>query len=121
MRWENFLDAMSDSRLQDEYNKASCESDLFVSLFFTKTGKFTEEEFDVAHARFTSTGRPRIYTFFKNADVKTGSARREDLMSLWNFQERLEKLGHFRTNYDNIEHLKRQFRDQIDKLLDAGL
>jgi hypothetical protein len=41
-RWENFLDAMSETRLQDEYNKAVKGCDIFVSLFFTKTGKFTD-------------------------------------------------------------------------------
>ena len=40
---------MSETRLQDEYNKAVRDCDVFVSLFFTKTGKFTEEEFDMAH------------------------------------------------------------------------
>ncbi len=116
VRWENFLDAMSETRLQDEYNKAIRACDIFVCLFFTKTGKFTEEEFDVAHRQFKETGKPRIYTFFKNADIKTGSAPEEDLTSLWAFQKKLKKLGHFHTNYDNIEHLKRQFRDQLDKI-----
>jgi hypothetical protein len=116
VRWENFFDAMSETRLQDEYNKALCDCDILMSLFFTKTGKFTEEEFDAAHRHFKATGRPHIYTFFKNADIKTGSARKEDMMSLWAFQEKLRGLGHFHTSYDNIEHLKRQFRDQLDKL-----
>src|SRR5690606_14407159 len=43
VRWENFLDAMSETRLQDEYNKEIRDCDIFVSLFFTKTGKFTVE------------------------------------------------------------------------------
>ena len=65
---------MSETRLQDEYNKAIRACDVFVSLFFTKTGKFTEEEFDAAHEQFKSSGRPLIYTYFKNADIKIGSA-----------------------------------------------
>lgn len=117
VRWENFLDAMSDTRLQDDYNEKVRECDVFVSLFFTKTGKFTEEEFDVAHEQFTKIRRPLIYTFFKNAEIKIGSAPKEDLRSLWDFQEKLGKLGHFYTQYNDIEHLKRQFRDQIDKIL----
>jgi internalin A len=117
VRWENFLDAMSETRLQNEYNKAVCTCDIFVSLFFTKTGKFTEEEFDTAHLVFKDTGKPHIYTFFKNACFKTGSAQEEDFKSLFAFKKKLESLGHFHTNYDSIEHLKRQFRDQLDKLL----
>ena len=116
VRWENFLDAMSETRLQDEYNKAIRACDIFVCLFFTKTGKFTEEEFDIAHRQFKDTGKPRIYTFFKNADIKTGSARKEDLNSLWEFQEKAGAARALLHHYDNIEHLKRQFRDQLDKL-----
>ncbi len=116
VRWENFLDAMSETRLQDEYNKEIRACDIFVCLFFTKTGKFTEEEFDVAHGQFKNSGRPRIFTFFKNADIKTGSIREEDILSLLAFKKKLGELGHFHTVYDNIEHLKRQFRDQLDKL-----
>jgi hypothetical protein len=81
IRWEYFLDAMSETRLQDEYNSEVASCDVFVALFFTKSGKFTEEEFNVAYNRFKSSGRPLIYTYFKDAEIKTGSARREDLQS----------------------------------------
>jgi hypothetical protein len=118
-RWENFLDAMSETRLQDEYNKAVRASDIFVSLFFTKTGKFTDEEFDHAHDQFKKTGKPRIYTFFKNADVKTGAIT-DEILTLLQFKKKLKDLGHFHTDYNDAEHLKRQFRDQLDKLLAAG-
>jgi hypothetical protein len=103
VRWENFLDAMSEARFQDEYNQAIRNCDLFGSLFFTKTGKFTEEEFDVAHRRFKDSGKPLIYTFFKNADIKAGSARKEDLQSLWAFQE---EPGEARA----LPHCLRQYR-----------
>ncbi len=118
VRWENFLDAMSETRLQDEYNKAIRNCDISVSLFFTKTGKFTKEEFFVAHGQFLSTRKPVIYTFFRTPDVKASRDRKDDLNSLWAFQEELDKLGHFYTAYDNIEDLKLKFRDQLDKVLE---
>jgi hypothetical protein len=117
VRWENFLDAMSETRLQDEYNQAIRECDIFVCLFFTKTGKFTEEEFDVAHRQFHEKGAPRIYTFFKNAAILMGDVREKDFESLRKFQGKLDGLGHFWTSYKSVEDLKLQFRDQIDKLL----
>ena len=117
VRWENFLDAMSETRLQDEYNKEVQACDIFISLFFTKTGKYTEEEFDVAQQQFKSTRKPQIFTFFKKPDMVASKDKQKDLQSLWAFQEKLDNLGHFHTNYDNIEHLKLQFRDQLDKLL----
>ena len=116
VRWENFLDAMSERRLQDEYNEKIRECDVFVSLFFTKTGKFTEEEFEVAHAQFKKTGRPLIYTYFKKATVDIDSLPQEDFNSLRDFQKKLQDRGHFYTRYPNIEDLKLKFRDQIPKI-----
>jgi internalin A len=117
IRWENFLDAMSDTRLQNEYNQAVKDCDIFVSLFFTKTGKFTEEEFDTAHKQFKGTGKPLIYTFFKDTcGAKPTRENRKDFESLFDFQDKLSELGHFHTEYKDIEHLKRQFKDQLEKL-----
>jgi internalin A len=121
VRWETFFNAMSDTRLQDEYNTALRGCDVFVSLFFTKTGKFTDEEFDAAHSQFKASGLPRIFTFFKDAQVKIGSVRRDDFSSLEGFKDKLKKLEHYPTTYDNLEHLKRQFSDQLDTFLLAEI
>ena len=120
-RWENFLDAMSETRLQDEYNKAIRECDIFVSLFSTKTGKFTEEEFDTAHESFKKTGKPLIYTFFKDTTIRTSDVSEDDLLSLFRFKHRLKDLGHFYTSFASTDDLKLRFRDQFDKLLDGPL
>ena len=93
------------------------ECDIFISLFSTKTGKYTEEEFDFAHRQFKDTGKPRIYTYFKNENVKIGSIREQEILSLLSFKE---KLGHFYTSYDNIDHLKHHFRNQLDLLYPAN-
>ncbi|MGE0472497.1 MAG: hypothetical protein AB7P17_02550 [Nitrospirales bacterium] len=121
VRWGNFLDAMSETRFQDEYNREARACDIFVSLFATKTGKYTEEEFDEAYGVFKDhKGKPQIYTFFKSTLISTDRKNEANLKSLWDFQGKLQNYGHFWTNYDDIEHLKRQFRDQLDKLLDQG-
>ena len=118
VRWENFLDAVSKTRLQDEYNKAICECDVFLSLFFTRTGKYTEEEFDVALREFKKKDKPLIFTFFKKGLVDIDSVREEDLKSLRTFQTKLKELGHFPTVYTSNDDLKLKFRDQLDKVLE---
>ncbi|MFC1637339.1 COR domain-containing protein, partial [Planctomycetota bacterium] len=120
VRWENFLGSMSETRRQDEYNKKVRDCDIFVSLFMTKTGKFTEEEFDVAHQAFMEKGKPLVYTFFKEAKVSISTVDKNDLASLRDFQEKLKNYGHFYTQYESTEHLKRLFKDQIEKLRDEG-
>ena len=44
--------------------------------------------------------------------------RKDDLNSRWAFQEKVGKLGHFYSEYDNVADLKLQFRGQIEKILE---
>ena len=113
IRWEHFLDAMSKTRLQDEYNQKVRECDVFVSLFFTKAGRFTEEEFDIAFGQFRNSGRPLVYTYFKDADAKVSSLKSKDLETRENFIAKLRSLGHYPTEYGSTDELKIHFRDQI--------
>jgi hypothetical protein len=118
IRWENFLDAMSETRLQDEYNQAVREADVFLALFKTKTGKYTEEEFEVARQAFIDQKKPLIYTFFRKTQVSSSGENRADLMSLWGFQDKLKELEHFWKEYPDTDGLKLQVKDQLEKLFD---
>jgi hypothetical protein len=116
VQWENFIDAISNTRLQDEYNKAMRECDIALCLFFTKVGKYTAEEFDTAYQVFKETGKPKIWTYFKNAAVDTGSIT-EEINTLFAFKKKIGEMGHFYTGYTNIDNLINQFRNQLDKVL----
>lgn len=118
--WEDFLDKIFQTRLQDEYNKAIQDCDLFVMLFCTKVGKYTAEEFEIAFGQFKATNKPFIFTYFKDAAISTGSVNRDDMQSLWAFQDKLKALGHFYTVYKNIDELKFKFNQQLDKLVAEG-
>ncbi|MEM7762299.1 MAG: hypothetical protein AAF298_29915, partial [Cyanobacteria bacterium P01_A01_bin.40] len=111
--WEDFIDAMSATRLQDEYNKAVAGCDIFVSLFHTKVGKYTEEEFLKALETFKANGKPLIYTYFNQAKVEITP----QIVSLLDFQKKLSDMGHFYTRYDNIDDLKYKFSEQLIKVL----
>jgi hypothetical protein len=114
--WEDFLDAVSRTRLQDDYNEAVKNSDIFISLFFSKAGRFTEEEFDTAYGEFIRIGKPYVYTYFKDADIKTGDITNE-IQSLLYFKQKLKEIGHFPTSYTSTESLNYQFESQLQKLL----
>ena len=116
VQWEYFLDAISDTRLQDEYNNAICECDIVLCLFFTKVGKFSAEEFDTAYQVFKDKGKPRIWTYFKDAQISTRSITKE-INTLLLFQEKIRDLGHFYTEYTNIDNLINKYRTQLDKFL----
>jgi cellulose biosynthesis protein BcsQ len=113
VRWENFLDAVSSTSKQDDYNVAIRDCDIFLSLFATKTGKYTAEEFNVAHQQFLATKRPWIFTFFRETDLNSASVNRGDMQSLWAFQDKLKEIGHFWTNYKNTADLHLQVLRQL--------
>jgi hypothetical protein len=118
--WENFLDAVAQHRLQDEYNKTIRDCDIFVMLFWTKVGKYTEEEFETAFGQFKASNKPFIFTYFKDAEINVSRANEKDLTTLWAFQHKLNSLGHFSTVYKNTDDLKFQFSQQLDKLAAKG-
>jgi hypothetical protein len=113
---EDFIGAMSATRLQDEYNKAIQECDVFICLLYTKVGKYTEEEFFNAYDTFKQQGKPLVYTYFKDASIKTSKINKE-MLSLLNFKQKLEEFGHFYSVYTNINELKYKFNEQLVKLL----
>ncbi|NCR42719.1 MAG: hypothetical protein GPJ21_24810 [Microcystis aeruginosa W13-11] len=114
--WEDFIDAMSKTRLQDEYNKAITECHIFVGLFHTKVGKYTEEEFLKELETLKANGNLRIYIYFKDAPINISQIRPE-IMTLLNFKERLHNLGHFHTSYADINDLKHKFSEQLNKIM----
>jgi hypothetical protein len=118
IQWEYFLDAVSETRLQEEYNKALKECDVALCMFYSKAGKYTQEEFEVAYKNFKETGKPHIYTYFFNGQVDMQNINVDDLVGLNNFKKRIGELGHFFTLYNSIEELKYLFSEQLDKLFD---
>ncbi len=114
--WEDFIDAMSPTRLQDEYNKAVESCDVFVSLFHTKVGQYTEEEFIKALDTFKANGKPLIYTYFKDEAINMSKIN-SNILTLLNFKEKLNNLGHFYTNYSDINDLKYKFNEQLIKFM----
>lgn len=113
--WEDFLDAVSKTRLQDEYNKAISECDIFLMLYFKKVGKYTEEEFATAFKKFQESNKPFIFTYFKEATILTTEIN-DDIITLINFKKKLKELGHFTSTYKNIEELLFKFDSQLRKL-----
>jgi Leucine-rich repeat (LRR) protein len=117
VQWEYFLDAVSDTRMQNEYNKALKDCDVVLSLFYTRAGKYTQEEFETALSSFKATGSPKIYTYFKDAPINMGDID-DKVLSLLAFKKRLEELEHFPTHYTDINDLKVQIKRQIEYILE---
>jgi len=120
VQWEHFLDSVSQTSLQDEYNKELKKCAIVVCLFYTKAGKYTQLEFDTALKQFHETGSPLIYTYFKSGGPNPDPADEKD-QEMVKFKKRLSEIGHFFTSYKSTEDLLLQFRKQLDRLEDKGL
>ena len=98
---ENFDDALTRARKQDEYNRSIRESEYCFFIFFTKVGDYTKEEFDVAYEQFLKSGKPKIYTYFKNVDE--GNAEQ----SIRDFMQKLDReLGHYYGTFSDLDTIK---------------
>jgi internalin A len=117
VQWEYFLDEISNSRLQDEYNNELKKCDIALCLFFTKVGKFTEEEFDTAYETFKANGSPKIWTYFKDSSISTGSID-SSINTLFTFKDKLKNLGHFYTGYNSTPDLQLKFKRQLEYFLE---
>lgn len=89
--WEEFIDAMSKSGLQDNYNKAAAGCDIFVMMFFTKVGTHTEQEFEAAFKQFENNQKPLVYTYFKEDYIFSGQIG--DEISMIGFKKKLQSLN----------------------------
>ncbi len=111
--WDDFIDHVSETGLQDKYNKQVQACDIFVMLFWTKVGLYTLEEFETAYTQFKQNGKPHIYTYQKHAPVMLEDF--DGIQSLRDFLNRLKKLEHFPTKYKSTDDLINQFNGQLEK------
>lgn len=107
--WEDMPAQMSLTGSQSEYDKYVRQADLFILLAYTKVGKYTEEEFEHAFGQFKSVKKPFIFTFFK---TPPGNAHE----SLTNFKQKLSELGHFKSDFTDLNDLWNQLNKQLDFL-----
>jgi internalin A len=116
LTWEDGQHVGQSFRSQDNYNLDVESCDIFVLLFYSKLGKFTREEFQLAKNRFDATGAPKILIYRKNVDFpKTQSL--EDAISLHEFLAELKAVEHFPFLYENTEGLLKSLRESLVHLL----
>jgi internalin A len=117
--WESFIDAMSQTRLQDQYNQMISNSDIFILLLSTKIGKYTTMEFEQAFKEFKINNKPFILTFFKETKIQISQENSSELMSFFTFQEKLKNLGLLYSWYKDENELTRNIEKSLLSLIDS--
>ena len=115
-KWEYFdsLNAFNDNRTQSEYNKHIEACDVFVCLFYTKAGKFTQEEFDIAMGECH---KRKLPLFISMRDLEEGVTEED---SLTQFKERLKKMEYFWLSYGTNDKLHLDFVLWLDSYIFDG-
>lgn len=122
IKWEDsFLEALTEEGLQNEYNKAIAACDIFIVLFFTKVGRYTNEEFDIALKEFHLRKTPSIFIFEKDAGFSKKDINEEDILSLFSFRKRIDTLNHYNSQYTSTDNLKILFKRQLEKYLERKM
>lgn len=109
--WEDHTSRVHKKGTQNAYNKKVQSSTIFVLLAHHKIGTFTAEEFESAYGHFLVTKKPVIFTYFKELEGTTPEP------SLLEFQQKLRKLHHFYSYYNEVNDLWCQFSKELDRLL----
>ncbi|MBQ6168075.1 MAG: DUF2225 domain-containing protein [Muribaculaceae bacterium] len=113
-KWEYLNPAYNNRRKQDEYNQALGECDSFVALFYTKTGKYTVEEFDEAIKECKKREYP-LLIYFKTVKGEKETPKIKKL------KKRIdEELEHFWGEYDTNDKLHLDFALWLDSFLFDG-
>jgi hypothetical protein len=109
--WEYQTETMSPTRSQDEYNKIIRETDIFVMLFWTKVGKYTYEEFNLAKQLFHTTEKPQVIIYQKVATPDKQEQSLKDFISslIANPQDE-----YFCGQYEHIDTLKFKIYKELD-------
>ncbi len=120
--WEDMDDAFNTTCKQEDYNEYLRKCQLCVVLFWTKVGKYTNQEFDLAYQLFKDTAWPRVYVYEKTAaaprDPKEWEADSKEA-----FLEKIQPLGQeqFQSTFANFAELENRFKRSLDDLFANGI
>ena len=105
IKWEDLPKGNDGRPTQETYNEHVRQCDLFVSLFYTKAGEFTLDEYNVANQTQCELGKPTIYVFLRVLD----KGEKED-KTLTDFKQNvLGTVKHYWTNYESSDSLQLKF------------
>ncbi|WP_247237706.1 NB-ARC domain-containing protein [Telluribacter sp. SYSU D00476] len=117
--WEDMDDAFNTTCKQEDYNEYLRKCQLCVVLFWTKMGKYTWQEFDLAYALYKETGWPRLYVYEKTAPP-TRDPLDWEKESKQAFLDQLRQPGQeqFQSPFEHYAELENRFKRSLEGLFE---
>jgi hypothetical protein len=118
--WEDLEHTFHKERVQKRFNEYLLKSDYVVFMFYSKLGKYSKEEFDIAVKSFTETGKPKILVLFKELTVKSDDIN-DDILNINKFKKIIKTNEQIYKDFNNNDQLKNILKQQIDLYLQSSI
>ena len=113
--WEELLHSFQGQRVQDYFNKEMLGCDIVVVLFYSKIGKFTQEEFNLAYNKLKSGKKPDfLFVGFKTTPPKKIT---KDYIEIITLREKIENDEQLYISFDYTDSLILKLDNQINKII----
>lgn len=115
VKWEYLDSSMNEERKQTEFNNILKECELCLVMYWTRLGKYTEEELTTAWENLKAGGNPKkLYVYFKEPCNES--------QELKEFKDSfVSRYGHFYIKFENIDTLRLNFLLQFEQYQNAFL
>ncbi|REG88697.1 tetratricopeptide repeat protein [Algoriphagus antarcticus] len=119
--WEDMDDAFNTTCKQEDYNEYLAKCEICVVLFWTKVGKYTLHEYELAR-KLSLENKLRLYVYEKNAKPDQ-EPKQTDKESKERFLSLLQKdsMEQFQGQFETYSELENRFRKTLDGLFDTGV
>lgn len=115
--WEDLCQSFHGDRIQDHFNEELAECEIVICLFFTKVGRFTKEEFDLAYEGFKADENPRhLYVFFKSGKVDIDDID-EGILEIGKLKKEIAEAEQIYKSFDSEPDLILQLKRQLDLIV----
>lgn len=111
--WEDMDSAFNKKSKQGDYNDRLKEAEIVIVFFWTKMGKWTLKEFELAYQLYNNseTDRPLVYVYEKLTSSDDWKPTKEDIESKAKFKKRLltEEKEQFHCTFNDFKALEHHF------------
>jgi len=109
--WENLSHSHQGDRIQDSFNQKMLECDIVLSLFYTKVGQFTKEEFEIARNSLNEEEKPNfLYVYFKEGGTPPNY---REYIKVLELREQIENSEQIYDTFNNFYELETKLKHQL--------
>ena len=113
--WEELLHSLQNKSIQDYFNNEMLDCDIVLALFYTKVGKFTKQEFDLAYDNLKAGKKPKF--LFVGFKITPPEKITKDYIEIIGLREKIENNEQLYISFDSTDSLILKLDNQINKII----